>query len=61
MGPPEPLLTVAEVAAWTRLSVRSVYALFERGELPGLKLSSRVVFNREVIDQWLAERERGTQ
>jgi len=47
-------MTVAEVAELLGCSVRHVYNLAARGELPGAKrLGRRVVFVRPVLEAWL--------
>jgi excisionase family DNA binding protein len=57
MSAPEPLLDVGELAAWLRISPRTAYSLAERGQLPSLKVSNRLRFDRAAIEAWLAEQE----
>jgi excisionase family DNA binding protein len=47
------LLTVAEVAALCRLRVPTIYSYVENRRLPHLKIGSRVLFERAVLDDWL--------
>ena len=55
-GLPE-LLTAEEVAAWLGKSVRAVYAMVERGQLPGvIHVGRRLLFEKQVLVRWLDER-----
>jgi excisionase family DNA binding protein len=55
---PSPLLfTVDEVAALLRTSRKAIYAMAERGQLPGLtRLNRRLLVRREDLLSWLDER-----
>ena len=51
------LLTPDEVAALLRTTRKAVYAMIARGFLPGVvRLGRRVLFDRAVLLEWLAER-----
>lgn len=50
----EDLLTVRDVAEWLRIPVKSVYNLFERGELPGFKIGRLVRFYPSDITMYLS-------
>ncbi len=48
------LLTIPEVAALLRTSRKAVYAMAERGQLPGLtKLGRRRLVRRDDLLHWL--------
>ena len=52
MNPPESpeLLTVPETATLIRTTPKAVYALVERGQLPGVvRLGRRVLVRREML------------
>ncbi len=51
-----PLLTPDEVAGLLRKSLKAVYAMSERGLLPGvIRRRSRLLFDRDVVLGWLNE------
>ena len=50
----EPLLSAEQVAALCGLSRRAVYDAIKRGELPALKLCSRLRVRTADFDGWLA-------
>jgi excisionase family DNA binding protein len=51
------LLTVPETAALLRTTRKAVYALIERGLLPGVvRLGRRVLFDRETLIRFVRER-----
>jgi len=48
------LLQAEEVAAILRVSRKALYAMVERGEIPGVtKLGRRVRFRRDALEAWL--------
>ena len=48
------LLTVNEVAAVLRTSPKAIYAMIERGQLPGLRrIGRRVLVRRAELLHWL--------
>ena len=50
------LLTVAEPAALLRASRKAVYAMVERGQLPGvIRIGRRLLFRRDALVDWLDE------
>ncbi len=58
LGTPElaPLLTVDEVADLLRRSAKSIYAMIERAQLPGVtRLGRRVLVRRDDLLRWLNE------
>jgi excisionase family DNA binding protein len=54
----EPLLlTVDETASLLRTTRKAVYALIERGQLPGVtRLGRRVLILRSELLEWLCEK-----
>ena len=51
------LLTVDEVAAALRTTRKAVYAMIERGYLPGLvRVRRRILVRRTALLQWLQEK-----
>ncbi len=50
----EALLSVEQVAAICGLSRRAVYDAIKRGELPALKLCSRLRVRKSDLDAWFA-------
>jgi excisionase family DNA binding protein len=55
---PAPLLlTIDEVATLLRTSRKAIYAMAERGQLPGLtRLHRRLLVRRDDLLSWLDER-----
>ncbi len=47
------LMTLAEVAAYLRLSKDTVYRMASGGKLPASKVGSQWRFRRDDVDQWL--------
>ncbi len=52
-GPHERLITVRVVAARLGLSSASVYKLFQRGELRGMRIAGAIRFSPQVIDEYV--------
>ncbi len=52
----DTLWTVADAAAALRLGRSTVYRMYEKGILPGVKLGSALRFVPEVIADWVLER-----
>lgn len=51
------LLTAAEVAELLRTSRKAVYAMTERGQLPGVtRIGRRLLFRHDALLDWLHER-----
>ena len=47
-------LTVDEVAALLRTSRKAIYAMVERGQLPGVtRIGRRLLFRRDALLHWL--------
>jgi excisionase family DNA binding protein len=52
-----PLLTVSEVAVTLRTSRKAVYAMVERGQLPGItRIGRRLLVRRDDLVSFLDER-----
>ncbi len=47
------LMTLAEVAAYLRLSKDTVYRMASAGKLPASKVGSQWRFRKDDVDQWL--------
>ena len=51
------LLTTSEVADILRTSRAAIYAMVERGQLPGvMRIGRRILIQREALLDWLHER-----
>ena len=57
-GTPLPQLhAVADVADLLRTSPKAIYAMVERGQIPGvIRIGRRLLFRRESLLQWLSEK-----
>ncbi len=53
--PASPLLTVREAAEFLSLAVPTVYSMVSRGELPHMKRSKRLYFDRNELMAYLKE------
>ncbi len=49
------ILTLDEVAAYPKVSKRTVYRLVQKGEIPGVKLGGTWRFRRSELDIWITE------
>ncbi len=47
-------LTTREVAQYLRLNEKKVYALVSEGRLPAARISGKWLFDRAIIDEWVA-------
>ncbi len=53
---PHQLQTADEVAALLRTTRKAVYAMVERGQLPGVtRIGRRVLFRSDVLLDWLRQ------
>jgi excisionase family DNA binding protein len=51
------LITVAEVAAVLRTSKKAIYAMVERGQLPGIvRIGRRVLVREDALLDWLGQK-----
>ena len=50
---PRPIMTVAEVAKYSRLHPSTVYKLVHRGQIPAFKVGSDWRFDGDLIDKWM--------
>ena len=55
-----PLLTVREAAEFLSLAVPTVYSMVSKGELPHMKRSKRLYFDREELISYLKDGRRQT-
>jgi excisionase family DNA binding protein len=49
----EKLLTVEDLAAYLRLSTKTVYRMLRRGQLPCYRVANQWRFRKDTIDEWL--------
>jgi len=54
-NPPKALLTVGEAAEFLSLAVPTVYSMVSRGELPHMKRSKRLYFDRGELMAYLRD------
>ena len=51
------LVDAQEVACWLRTSTKAVYAMAERGKLPGIvRIGRRLLFDANQLNSWLNEK-----
>ena len=50
------IMTIEEVAAYLRVSERTVYDWAQKGDLPGGKLGTTWRFKREDVEHWVNSR-----
>jgi excisionase family DNA binding protein len=53
----DELLTVAEIAAWLRITPRTVYRFIRHAQLPDRRVGAQYRFLRREVDAWLRRRE----
>ena len=53
---PDPLLTAADVAAWLKLNIETVYDLIAKEQLPAFKIGGQWRFQEAQVREWLARR-----
>lgn len=46
-------LDVKELSKYIGISINTIYAMVREGEIPHKKVRSRIIFFKEVIDEWL--------
>lgn len=52
------IMTMEEVAKYLRLHKSTLYRLVKQEVIPASKIGGRWRFRKDVIDQWLSEKER---
>ena len=55
-NPLSPYLTTKQAARYLQISERNVHRLIEQKQLPVDRIGRRLVFHREKLDEWVAER-----
>ncbi len=55
------LMTVEEVAAYLRVTKKTIYRLLERGQIPATKVGHQWRFDRTSIDEWLQRKSVGAK
>jgi len=55
------LMTTHEVAAYLRLKERKVYDLVRRQAIPFTRVTGKLLFQKALIDRWMAERSAGPE
>ena len=55
------LMTVQEVAAYLRVTRKTIYRLLERGEIPAAKVGRQWRFEKARIDEWLQRKSVGVR
>jgi excisionase family DNA binding protein len=53
----DELLTVAEIAAWLRITPWTVYRFIRHAQLPYRRVGAQYRFLRREVDAWLRRRE----
>ncbi len=56
---PSQLLSVCEVAERLRISRGWLYSLLRQGDLPSLKIGSRVLVREAELDRWIRDHTTG--
>ncbi|WP_438351574.1 helix-turn-helix domain-containing protein [Paenibacillus sp. FA6] len=46
-------LTVIEVSELISVSTTTIYAMAREGQIPHIRIRGRILFHREVIEDWL--------
>jgi excisionase family DNA binding protein len=54
-----PVLTARDLSNYLKVHPSTVYRLLKSGQLPAFRVGSDWRFNREQIDHWRFEREKG--
>jgi len=55
------LINVEEMAAYLRVTKKTIYRLLERGSIPATKVGHQWRFDKTLIDEWLHQRSVGTK
>ena len=51
------LLTVSEVSTLLRTTAKAIYAMAERGQLPGVtRIGRRLLFRRDLLLHWVCQK-----
>ena len=52
------LMTIDEAAKYLRIHKSTIYRLAKNGQIPASKVGNKWRFRKDVIDQWLSEKEK---
>lgn len=55
------IMTVSETAAYLRMNRMTIYRLAQEGKIPAFKVGGSWRFDREGIDDWIAQQVRKRQ
>jgi excisionase family DNA binding protein len=53
-APPE-VMTTTELAEYLQIHPSTLYRMLRKGQIPGFKIGSDYRFNRNEIEQWIAD------
>ena len=56
MTPQDDILTISDIAEFFKVAEKTVYALAQKGQLPGFKVGGQWRFRRTAIDAWIDKR-----
>ena len=51
----DPVMAIADLAKYLKLSTSTLYKLCAEGKIPGTKVGRHWRFHRQVIDKWLGQ------
>lgn len=52
----DPVMAIADLAKYLKLSTSTLYKLCAEGKVPGQKIGRHWRFHKDVIEKWLTER-----
>ncbi|WDH83301.1 helix-turn-helix domain-containing protein [Paenibacillus urinalis] len=47
------ILTVSELASYLQVSTDSIYAMVREKQIPHIRVRRRILFNTELIEEWM--------
>lgn len=53
MAADKTILNVSEVAKFIGVSQTTIYDMVKKGEIPHTRVRSRIIFHKDVIEEWL--------
>jgi excisionase family DNA binding protein len=54
---PSRIMTAAEVAEYLQIHLVTVYRLVRKRQIPAFKIGSEIRFHRDVIKEWMIDRQ----